>query len=72
MKSEQLPATPNWWWTLAGRVSSCERCGEPISRGAQIAYDSHARKVLCVTCAEDTDVSSQCQESKRFREWVSS
>jgi hypothetical protein len=72
MKSEQLPATPNWWWTLSGRVSSCKRCSGRIPEGARIAYDSHARRVLCRHCAVDTGIDRECQASKRFRDWVSS
>ena len=72
MKAEQLPASPNWWWTLAGRVSSCSRCSERIAKSSRIAYDSHGRKVLCCDCAVDTGIDRECQMSKRFRDWASS
>ena len=66
--SKALPTTPNWWWTVSRPGSSCSACGERC--GAQlVAYDSHAKSVLCELCADRWGIASVCKDSRRSRNW---
>jgi hypothetical protein len=62
-----LPSVPNWWWTPAHAMTACHSCREQVPERARIAYDSHAKTVLCEICADSQGVSAECRESRKMR-----